>query len=121
MQTFSAEQYLGKRVRMTGFVEAESVEGWAGLWMRVDGTERASISFDNMQQRPIKGTLPWQRYEIVLDVPAESSSISFGILLSGKGKVYLDDMRFEEAARSVKTTVVTKHLPASPVNLAFER
>lgn len=121
MQTFSAEQYRGKRVRMTGFVEAESVEGWAGLWMRVDGTERTSISFDNMQQRPIKGTLPWQRYEIVLDVPAESSSISFGILLSGKGKVFLDDMRFEEAARSVKTTVVTKNLPASPVNLAFER
>lgn len=58
MQTFSAEQFLGKRVRMTGFVTAESVEGRAGLWMRVDGTERASLSFDNMQQRPIRGTLP---------------------------------------------------------------
>lgn len=121
MQTFSAEQFLGKRVRMTGFVRAESVEGRAGLWMRVDGTERASLSFDNMQERPIRGTLPWQRYEIVLDVPPESASISFGVLLGGKGKVYVDDFAFEEVARSVETTGIVKRLPATPVNLAFER
>lgn len=121
MQTFSAEQFLGKQVRMTGFVRAESVEGRAGLWMRVDGTERASLSFDNMQQAPIRGTMPWQRYEIVLDVPAESASISFGILLGGKGKVYVDDFSFEEVAPSVETTRIAKRLPATPVNLAFER
>ena len=121
MQTFSAQQYLGKRVRMKGFVKAESVEGWAGLWMRVDGTERASLSFDNMGERPIKGTLAWQRYEVVLDVPAESASISFGILLHGKGKVYLDDMSFEEVDRSVPTTEIAKTFPSVPMNLAFEQ
>ena len=31
MQEFSAERFLGKRVRMTGYVRAESVEGRAGL------------------------------------------------------------------------------------------
>lgn len=121
MQTFSAEQFLGKQVRMTGFVRAESVEGRAGLWMRVDGKERASLSFDNMQLRPITGTMPWQRYEIVLDVPAESASISFGILLGGKGKVYVDDFSFDKVALSVETTRIAKRLPATPVNLAFER
>jgi hypothetical protein len=93
MQTFSAEQLLGKRVRMTGFVRAESVEGRAGLWMRVDGTERASLSFDNMQQRPIRGTLPWQRYEIVLDVPPESASISFASSLAGRARCMSTTLR----------------------------
>lgn len=121
MQEFSAERFLGKRVRMTGFVRAESVEGRAGLWMRVDDTDRASLSFDNMQDRPIRGTLPWQRYEIVLDVPYESASIAFGILLRGKGKVYVDDFAFEEVAPTVEATGIATALSATPVNLAFEQ
>ena len=121
MQEFSAERFLGKRVRMTGFVRAESVEGRAGLWMRVDDTDRASLSFDNMQDRPIRGTLPWQRYEIVLDVPVDSASIAFGILLRGKGKVYVDDFAFEEVAPTVEATEIATALSATPVNLAFEQ
>ena len=121
MQEFSAERFLGKRVRMTGFVRAESVEGRAGLWMRVDGTDRASLSFDNMQDQPIRGTLPWQRYEIVLDVPAESSSIAFGVLLWGTGTVYVDDFAFEEVGPTVEATGIAKTLSATPVNLAFEQ
>ena len=121
MQEFSAERFLGKRVRMTGFVRAESVEGRAGLWMRVDDTDRASLSFDNMQDRPIRGTLPWQRYEIVLDVPVESASIAFGILLRGKGKVYVDDFAFEEVAPTVEATEIATALSATPINLAFEQ
>ena len=121
MQEFSAERFLGKRVRMTGFVRAESVEGRAGLWMRVDDTDRASLSFDNMQDRPIRGTLPWQRYEIVLDVPVDSASIAFGILLRGKGKVYVDDFAFEEVAPTVEATEIATALSATPINLAFEQ
>lgn len=40
-----------------------------GLWFRVDGTTGKSLSFDNMQDRAVKGTTEWARYEIVLDVP----------------------------------------------------
>src|SRR5436189_2066267 len=36
-QAFRADQYRGKRLRMTGYVKSDGVEGWAGLWMRVDG------------------------------------------------------------------------------------
>src|SRR5690348_6745206 len=36
MQTFRATQYAGKRVRFSGFVKAEEVQDWAGLWMRID-------------------------------------------------------------------------------------
>ena len=36
---------------------------WAGLWMRVD-KGKDMVAFDNMQDRPIKGTTDWQRYYI---------------------------------------------------------
>src|SRR5579863_1208884 len=58
MQTVKAEQYLGRRVRLSGLVKSEEVTGWAGLWMRVDkGT--TVVAFDNMQNRAIKGTTGW--------------------------------------------------------------
>src|SRR5690606_3400396 len=35
MQNCLPDKFLGKRVRMTGYIKSESVTGWAGLWMRV--------------------------------------------------------------------------------------
>jgi hypothetical protein len=84
MQTFKAEEYRNKRLRLSAMVKVESIENWAGLWMRVDGPPRQVLSFDNMQSRPIQGSSDWQPYEIVLDVPEESLDIAFGLLLNGR-------------------------------------
>jgi len=124
MQSFSAENYLWKRVRMRAFVRANNVRGWAGLWMRVDGQgkENYALSFDNMQERPISGTVDWKRYEIVLDVPAESKTITFGILLEGIGKVWLDEFTFEVVTKDVPVTRRSRpRLPPQPRNLGFEK
>src|ERR1017187_9937896 len=87
MQMCKPDKYLGKRVRMTGYVKSESVTDWAGLWLRVDqANSQVPLAFDNMQDRAIKGTYAWKKYEIVLDVPANASMIAFGALLSGTGQ-----------------------------------
>ncbi len=69
------------------------------MWMRVDGDNpnphKRSLSFDNMQGRPIKGTVDWKKYEIILDVPQESVLIAYGVLLDGPGSVWLDNFEFE--------------------------
>src|SRR5580658_5580470 len=70
MQFFSAGQYTEKRVRLSAFVKSEGVRDWAGLWMRVDKGKKL-LAFDNMQDRPIKGTTAWHNYEVVLDVPPD--------------------------------------------------
>ena len=113
MQTFGAGAFAGKRVRLSAAVRSQNVAGWAGVWMRVDGATRRALSFDNMQDRPITGTSDWHRVEVTLDVPAESAEISFGILLHGAGKVWIDDIRFDEVgpAQSV----------SQPRDLDFER
>ena len=46
----------GKRIRLSGHARSKDVSDWAGLWMRVDGPKGEPLAFDNMQQRPIKGT-----------------------------------------------------------------
>ncbi|MGI8855680.1 MAG: hypothetical protein ACR2JW_08015, partial [Thermomicrobiales bacterium] len=108
MQMVQARSYPDTRVRISGWAKADGVEDWAGLWMRVDGPDTRktgkSLSFDNMQNRPIKGTSDWARYEIVLDVPQAATALAFGILLQGKGEVWLDDVQFADVGPDVPTT-----------------
>lgn len=123
MQTMDAAPYRGKRLRLVAEVRAEDVKEWAGLWMRVDAEQHKTLAFDNMEQRAITGTKGWKRYEVVLDVAPQSVTISFGVLLAGPGKVWLDDVRFEEVDRSVPTTGYDfpgQPQQRSPSNLDFE-
>jgi hypothetical protein len=127
MQTAGAGDYLGKRVRLSAFVRSERVaSGWAGVWLRVDGARQGQnqmpvLGFDNMQNRPIKGTTDWTRVEIVLDVPAEAVDLAFGILLAGDGEVWLDDVKFEVVPLSVPVTGAATRVAGSPSNLDFEK
>src|SRR3989337_3833030 len=36
MQDFPPDNFLGKRIRMSGFVKTKDVTGWSGLWLRID-------------------------------------------------------------------------------------
>ena len=99
---------------------ASNVKGWAGLWLRVDGKgETKSLSFDNMQDRSIKGTTDWTKYVIILDVPDNSSTLNFGALLSGTGKIWFDNITFEEAPANTKSTSEKRKLDR-PTNTNFD-
>jgi hypothetical protein len=124
MQEFAADDYRGKRLRLSAWIKVSDVKDWAGLWMRVDGPVNKSLAFDNMQKRAIKGTKDWARYEIVLDVPNEADGIFYGVLIEGAGKAWLSDPQFETVDRSVPVTdMMTGKLPRSkgPANTDFER
>jgi hypothetical protein len=116
MQIFKADLYRNKRMSFSGVVKSQDVEDWAGLWMRVDGPGKESLQFDNMQTRPIVGTTEWKRYHVILDVPQEGINIAFGILLSGKGQVWLTEVQFEETRE--EPTGTSGH-PEKPGNLDF--
>jgi hypothetical protein len=131
-QGFWANRYRGRRLRISAYARSEGVEGWAGLWMRIDGRDKGGIAFDNMQGRPIKGTTEWRKYEVVLDVPEEAEDIFFGFLLAGKGRAWVDDIAFEVVGKDVPSTDLklepsdnptgpSRDLPKEPRNLDFER
>ncbi len=121
MQQFRADRYLGKRVRFSAFVKTAAVQAWAGLWMRID-RQSTQVAFDNMQNRPIKGTTNWQQYDVVLDVPQDATGIFFGILLGGTGQVWISNAKFEVVRSDVQTTGgnAASAMPDEPSNLNFE-
>ena len=88
-------EYLGKRVRYTGYLKSDmEPEAKAGLWMRVDG-EASAVAFDNMNTRPVTGKTDWTKYSVILDVPNEATNINFGFLIAGAGTLWGDDLAFE--------------------------
>jgi hypothetical protein len=126
MQQFDAADYRGKRLRYSAWVKANEVQNWAGLWMRVDDASKppVSIAFDNMQSRAIKGTSDWTRYSVVLDIAPTADVISLGILVAGKGTVWMSGGSFDPVGKDVPVTdmnsVGSAKTHKKPENLDFE-
>ncbi|PHS61807.1 MAG: hypothetical protein COB12_11555 [Flavobacterium sp.] len=94
MRSIPVKDYLGKKIKLSGYLKTENITGWAGLWMRVDGKNRA-LSFNNMYDKAIKGSTNWTQYEITLDVPKKAIYIGFGGLIDGNGKLWFDNLKIE--------------------------
>src|SRR6185369_17626927 len=124
MQTISAEDYRGKRVRLSGWMKTEDAnDGGGHLWLRVDGQQSGqSLQFDNMDNRAPKGTTDWQQYSVVLDVPAEATALAYGFFVQGGGKVWVSGTKIEPVGPEVESTNMNlkRALPKAPVNLSFD-
>jgi len=119
MQTIAADDYRGTRLRLSAYLRTQAANR-AQMWMRVDGSDGRILGFDNMDSRPVTGTTGWRRYEIVLDVPSDSTDLAFGFLLISSGKVWADDFKLEKVDTSVAITSAGLTLPRVPANLDFE-
>ncbi|WP_090452916.1 hypothetical protein [Dyella sp. OK004] len=122
MQTIRADTYIGKRLRLSGFMRTKDAIS-AAMWMRIDGSNKEVVGFDNMSSRPLRGNTEWRRYEIVLDIPDNAKAIAFGFLLEGnKGEVLADDFKLDVVSKDVPLTgTANPLLPATPVNMDFAR
>jgi hypothetical protein len=106
--SFPVKDALGKTVHYSAWIKTENVmNGYAGLWWRVDGEERGKVlAFDNSQARIIgdqpsadsgairgaTGTTGWTRYEFDLPVAAGARNINFGLLFTGTGTAWFDTL-----------------------------
>ncbi len=106
----SAVPWRGKKVELRAELRAGRIDGWAGLWVRIDDANGEVLAFDNMQDRAVRGTgsFEWQR--VVLEVPANAERISLGLLLRGPGAVFIRELQFEEAEPNAASTDLLKLL-----------
>lgn len=111
LQTFRANRYRGKRVRLSGFLRTEKVATQASLFVRIGADDPVLRSYDRVGA---SGTGPWKLYELVADVPSGADSIQFGISMDGTGTLWAAHFRFEAVSSSVPLTA-----PNKPRNLNF--
>jgi hypothetical protein len=132
VQSIKADDYRGKRVRLSGWIKGQKAQQ-ANLWMRVDAPDSRRLAFESKGE---SGTFNWHKISIVLDVHPSALVINFGLVLSGGGKAWLDDVQLEvlKTARTMDKGPVSgiyegatqeqrlyERAPDQPVNLDFEQ
>lgn len=119
MQAIKADDYRGKRVRFAGHIKGQGVKSWAGLWMRVNNNDNKVTAFDNMEKRAFRGDGDWKKFEVVLNIPGDSGTISFGALLSGTGRIWVSRLEFQVVDQAVPVTAESyaPELSRKPENL----
>jgi len=110
-QEAAAAALRGKKVRLRAWVRAEVEPGGrAQLGLRVDRAGGRPGFFDNMEDRPIRDPA-WRMYEIQGEVAPDAERIVVLLVLTGAGRVWLDDVTLEEVSGKAQ---------ASLVNAAFD-
>ena len=110
--------YAGKEITLSGYIKTENVsQDFAGLWMRID----PDVAFDNMQSRGINGTTDWTKYEVTLQMqPEKTTQIVLGAILSGEGKMWVDDLKITIDGKDIsKALVYKKKISKSDLDTEF--
>jgi len=85
--------YTGNIVEVKAYMKFQDVsDGAVGLVLRIDG-KGEKLKSDNMLQKGIHGTADWAMYSVQLILPEDATSINIGAILSGKGKLWVDDFK----------------------------
>jgi len=103
MQSFDARLYRGKRVRFRAAVRVQPAapDSRARLWMRITRPDNTPGFFDNMRDRPIR-TTNWTSHMIDGNVPQDAERVFIGVLVNGRGQVWVDDVVFEVIGDAVR-------------------
>jgi len=96
MQSFSADAFRGKTVRLRAWLrlEGSDPEDHAQMWLTVDRANRKVGFSDNMDDRPVRSA-EWTRCEITGEIDQDAQFIVFGFMSIGRGRVWVDDVSFE--------------------------
>ncbi|HEY2470826.1 MAG TPA: S41 family peptidase [Terracidiphilus sp.] len=84
--------FAGGEIELHGYLRTQDVTGYAGLWMREDG-EGQMLKLENMSSQHVDGTRDWIEYTIRLPIDENARELHFGVLLSGAGTMWADDLR----------------------------
>jgi hypothetical protein len=115
-QVTGAGAAAGHGLKLSGWIRtADVAPGWAGLWLRVE-VEGKVIVLENMLNDGPRGTSPWRRFEVSVPVAANATLIAFGVLLTGPGTAWFDDLQLTidpgvEVGAAQKTQVVDPPRP----------
>lgn len=93
-QRISAKTYQGKYVRLVGMVKAKEITDHVNLYINVWDVD-GSINYADRWPDFIENDTDWVEYELRIFVPTNALGISFGLVLEGEGRAWMDDFRFE--------------------------
>ena len=113
--------YSCKKIEVRAWMKFENVtDGPVGLLLRIDGVSHP-LEFDNMQKKNIRGTSDWKQYSVKLPYPKNAKTIYIGALLSGGGKLWVDDFEVYVDGKSIENvSTEKKEIPPAEKDHEFD-
>ncbi len=144
-QTSDATPLKGKRVELSADLRVKGAKRGAVLSIRADdaqgrliGIETLYLGYDadhaehgaGMKRGPM-GDIDWSTAQVLLDVPDQARTVTYGVSLAGSGQLWVDNVRLEVIAQRISAdagVVINpfgikaerSELTSSPRNLDFE-
>ena len=112
--SFPVDAVKGKKMIITAYIKTQNVmQGYAILWCRIDGENNAVLNYDNSMKDGGTGTSDWKKYSIKMDVSNFATNINFGVLLSGSGTAWFDDLNILVNGKEYKQVVPKPFISSS--------
>jgi hypothetical protein len=93
----------GKKVQFKADLSTREIDGkGAGLWLTA--AEKTWHLTDGMYDSLISGTSDWQTFALVIDVPMDTTYVSYGMWMVGRGECRMKNAQFELVDDNVEVT-----------------
>ena len=103
-QVASIKVCNGKRVRFTADLSTNNLDGHgAALWLTAAGVGW-HVTDGVLGDSFIAGTSEWRTLSYVIDVPPDTTYISYGMMVGGRGEARMRNPKFEIVDESVPAT-----------------
>jgi hypothetical protein len=111
--------FRGSTIELRGYLRLQDISGNAGLWLRQDA-DGQMLSLENMQSQQVKGTHDWAQYRITLPINPQAQQLLFGVLVSGTGTVWADDLELLVDGKPITEASPMPPRPGLPTNHEFD-
>ncbi|GHU89125.1 hypothetical protein FACS1894155_05410 [Bacteroidia bacterium] len=108
--------YDGKKITLSGYIKTENVTDSAALGMMIEPVvfDKVNRGGRKISQSGATGTADWKRYETTLDMdPPKTRRIIIAGILSGKGKMWLDDLKITIDGKDIEKAKLYEPEPFS--------
>jgi hypothetical protein len=84
---------VGEFITLTGYMKTTDVTGFARLMLREENDAGEDVAWKNLEIEEVRGTTQWKSYRARIPINSESNTLTFGAVLVGTGKVWIDSMQ----------------------------
>jgi C-terminal processing protease CtpA/Prc len=85
--------FRAETIELRGYLRSSEVTGGViAMWLRVDG-QAGSLGFNTTQGQGVTGTTDWTEYRLSLLIKPEARRLAFGVLVTGPGTLWADDLQ----------------------------
>jgi hypothetical protein len=111
--------FQGGTVELRGYLRLQDVSGNAGLWMRQEA-DGQTLTLENMWSQQVKGTRDWAQYRITLPFNPEAQRLFFGVLVTGTGTLWADDLELLVDGKPIADATPMPIRPGLPADHEFD-